>query len=123
MRLTRIIFACALVATSLGCQSGNEQTIPDGLSGVWVTSHPKYADRYFQLKDDVIIFGTGKETIELHALMNIDATPYGDIIHYTISHLNHYGQYYTFSFYYNPTNDGTIWFENQKHILWTRVRR
>lgn len=112
-----------MVATILGCQSGNGKAIPDDLSGLWKTSDPNYTDRYFEIKDDVIIFGTGRETIELHALMDIDAILYGDVILYTISHLNHEGQYYTFSFFYDSADDGAIWFKNQKNILWTKERR
>jgi len=55
----RIVAATALLATLAGCQAQNENPVPDHLLGVWTTSAPRYADRYIEIRHDMIIFGTG----------------------------------------------------------------
>ena len=128
MKSTRIFVAVALLATVIGCQpqsqsQADNSTVPEKLLGVWKTSHPKYADRFFEIKKDFIIFGTGGESFELHALADIHESWEGKSILYTISHLNHEGQRYTFAFYYNPDDGGTIRFKNQPNIVWTKETR
>ncbi len=128
MKSTRIFVAVTLLATVIGCQpqsqsQADNSTVPEKLLGVWKTPHSKYADRFFEIKNDALIFGQGGEKIELHALADIHETWEGKSILYTISHLNHEGQRYTFAFYYDPTDGGTIRFKNQKQIIWTKEGR
>lgn len=122
MKFPRICLAIALLTTTVGCQSDNGKTVPDTLVGVWKTSHPKYADRFIEIKKEFVIFGTGGESSTVHAIADVDRIHDGKNI-YTITHLNHAGQRYSFSFYYDPSNDGTMRFRNQKDILWTREGR
>jgi hypothetical protein len=123
MTARRILIAFALLATLSGCQSENGSTVPEHLLGVWTTPHPKYADRYFELRNDAIIFGHGGENFEVHALEDVDQTREEGSILYTITHLNHHGQRFTFAFYYDPANNGAIRFKNQKDIVWTKEAR
>jgi hypothetical protein len=122
MTSRRIFVAVAALAILFGCESQKETTVPDHLLGVWKTTHPKYADRYFEIRNDAIIFGHGGENFELHALADIDRSRDGESTLYTLTHLNHHGQRFSFAFYYDPTNDGVIRFKNQKEISWTKER-
>ena len=118
----RIVAAMALLATLAGCQAQKESPVPDHLLGVWSTSAPRYGDRYIEIRNDMIIFGTGGDTFELHALTEVTEAREGEAIVYTITHLNHFGQPYTLSFYYEPTSDGIMRFKNQKEIVWTKEK-
>ncbi|MGH7424069.1 MAG: hypothetical protein ACREJ1_10410, partial [Candidatus Methylomirabilales bacterium] len=62
----------ALIATLAGCQAQKESPVPDHLLGVWTTSAPRYADRYIEIRNDMIIFGTGGDAFELHALTDVN---------------------------------------------------
>jgi hypothetical protein len=119
----RIVSAMALLATLAACQAQKENSVPDHLLGVWSTSAPRYADRYIEIRNDMIIFGTGGDAFELHVLAELNEAREGEAILYTISHLNHFGQPYTLSFYYEPTSDGIIRFKNQREIAWTKERQ
>jgi hypothetical protein len=116
----RIVATMALLATLAACQAQKEDLVPDHLLGVWTTSAPAYVDRYIEIRNDVIIFGTGGDTFEVHALTDIDDTREHGSIVYTITHLNHFGQPYTASFYYEPRGNGVIRFKNQRDIAWTK---
>jgi len=116
----RIVAAMALFVTLAACQAQKENSVPDHLLGVWSTSAPRYADRYIEIRNDMIIFGTGGDAFELHALTDIKEAREGEAILYTITHLNHFGQSYTLSFYYEPSGDGIMRFKNQREIAWTK---
>jgi hypothetical protein len=120
IRFARILFAIPLLATTLGCQSGDGKTAPDNIIGVWKTSDSKYAGRYIEIKNDTIIFGTGGDTFQLHAIADVDASHERNSTLYTISHINHHGQRYEFAFYYDPDNNGMMRLKNRRHIIWTR---
>lgn len=119
MTMTRIFVAIALVATIMGCQSRKDNIVPENLVGVWKTSHPKYADRFLEIKNNIIIIGKGKETIGLHPIVAFDHHWEGNSVLYTISHINDHGKRYTTSLYYEPTN-GVIRLKNQTHVIWTK---
>jgi hypothetical protein len=119
---TRVLLAFALLAALTGCQSEQDATVPEHLLGVWTTPHPKYADRYFEIRNDAMIFGHGGENFEVHALADVDQSREEGSILYTITHLNHDGQRLTFAFYYDPATKA-IRFKNQKAIVWTKERR
>ncbi len=119
-RTKGLVLMLTLLTLIVGCQSRKDKNVPDALVGVWKTSTAKYADRFFEITKDVIIFGTGDGNSNLHLIDNIDTLREDQTILYTITYLNPEGQPYNFSFYYDPAHDGVIRFKNQKQIAWTK---
>ena len=104
------------------CQCGRQTTVPHDLIGVWETTEPTYADRPFEIKTDEVIFGTGNEKSDAYPITKIKIEKdreEGGTLH-TIWYRNIERQEYQFSFYYDPTNQGTIRFKNQKNFGWTK---
>lgn len=120
MKSRRALLALALLTAMLGCTPGHEKTVPQDLLGVWTTSEPKYADRFFELTKDAIIFGTGGDNFEVYSVESVERTRDEEGLVYNIRYLNHVGQPYAFSIYYDPSNRGVIRFKHQKHFAWTR---
>lgn len=102
MRATRAFLLFTLLATTVGCQAANKETIPDVLVGVWKTPEPKYPDRFFEIKKPVIIFGTGEGKTDIHPIMNVQKVHKEKNALYIISFMNRDGQYYRFSFFTIP---------------------
>jgi hypothetical protein len=102
-------------------QCGGKGTIPEDLIGVWETTSPTYADRFFEITLGEVIFGTGERTFDTYPITKIkmekDATQKNL---YVICYKNVEGQEYNFSFYYDPANRGKIRFKNQQEMVWTR---
>jgi len=115
-----VIIICLMVLSA--CQCGRKTPVPDNLIGVWETAAPAYADRFFEIKTDEIIFGTGEEKFDTYPITKIkiekDCEEQGTL--YVICYKNIEGQEYKFSFYYNPANQGTIRFKNQQEMVWTK---
>ncbi len=98
------------------CQCGRQATVPHDLIGVWETTEPAYADRFFEIKTDEIVFGTGDQKFGVYPISKIkvekDREERGTL--HTIWYRDVEGQEYKFSFYHDPANQGTIRFKNQK---------
>ncbi len=122
MKSRRILVAFVTLVCLCGCRSVKNKTVPDELVGVWKTSAPNYADRYFELKKDAIIFGTGKGSASVNAILKVEEVreEKEKVVLYVIHYTNEGGKDYLLSFYYDPTDAGRIRFKNQMQIEWTR---
>ena len=104
------------------CQRGGRVTIPEDLIGVWETRAPAYADRFFEITTDRVIFATGENTSDAYPIskMKIEKDSREQKNIYIICYKNTAGQEYKFAFYYDPANQGTIRFKNQSDMIWTK---
>jgi hypothetical protein len=116
-----IVIICFMVLAA--CQRGGKAAVPDELIGVWETTTSAYADRFFEIKTDEIIFGTGEETFDTYPItkMILEKDRVEQKTLYTICYKNMEGQEYKFSFYHDPANQGTIRFKNQKEMVWAKT--
>jgi len=115
-----IIIICLMVLSV--CHCGRKTTVPDDLIGVWLTTEPTYQDCFFEIKTKEIIFGTGEEKFDTYPITKIriekDLKEQSTL--YLICYKNIEKQEYKFFFYYDPANQGTIRFKNQREMVWTR---
>lgn len=119
----KTLVAFALLAAAFACQSTTGPTAPSDLVGVWKTSDPKYAGRFFEIKRDVVIFGTGEGNADIHTIFKIEKVREAAGILYTIFYVNRDGRQDGFSFYYDPANRGVIRLKHQRTIAWMKERR
>ena len=123
MKPIPVLLAFAILTTFIGCSPEKDTTVPDEFLGVWKTSAQKYADRYFEITKDVIIFDIGEGHVDSSPISSIETVSQGRHTLYTISYHNQEGQEYLFSFYYDSAQDGVIVFKNQEDIRWTKEPR
>ena len=93
--------------------------------GAWKTAAPLYTDRFFEIKKDEIVFGTGEGRFNTNAIISIEAEKMRgeETSLYTIHYKDQEGEKYTFSFHYDPAMNGVIRLKNQKQFAWTRGSR
>jgi hypothetical protein len=122
MKAERVLIIFIILLVFFAFQCGKKPTVPDDLIGVWKTSTPQYEDRFFEIKKDEIIFGTGEGNSDTHRINNIEMEKIRGVESrlYTIHYKNLEGQECKFSFYYDPTKRGVIRFKNQEKMVWTR---
>jgi hypothetical protein len=124
MRPRSIWVTCTFLVFLVACQSGQGSNVPKHLLGVWKTTHPKYADRFFEIRNDrILIFGTGDGAFELHALEEIEVGHEEGFVLYRLTHLNHHGQRYTLALLYEPAHGGLLRFKNQRDVAWKKEDR
>jgi hypothetical protein len=113
------IIICLMALSAFQC--GGKGTVPENLIGVWETTSPTYADRFFEITSGEVIFGTGEHTSDTYPIAKIrmEKDPTGRAL-YVICYKNVEGQEYKFSFYHDPANRGSIKFKNQQEMVWTK---
>jgi hypothetical protein len=115
---TIIVYLMVLAA----CQGGGKAAVPVELIGVWETTAPTYADRFFEITAGEVMFGTGEEKFDTYPItkIKIEKDFKEQKAYYIIYYKNVEGQEYKFSFYFDRANQGTIRFKNQKEMVWTK---
>ena len=72
----------------LACGRHVEDGVPTDLRGRWITSEPKYHDRYLEIQPDRLIWGVGKFELYNHPIEKVESQPETDKqtrywLHYT----------------------------------------
>ena len=116
------LFLAVLTALT-GCSDSPDITdLSDDLIGIWRTSYPKYADRYFTLEKTVVSFatGAGDSTYTIHPISSVEGQEEPEVgrVLYTVNYSVE-GEQHQFFFYHYPANQ-TIRFKNQSDFEWTR---
>lgn len=119
MKLVRTLAALAVFTLLLACGARKFPSVPDELVGVWKTSAPQYADRFFELRKSFIVFGTGEASVSVHFIEYVEEAPAGERTLYTISYLDD-GKRYRWSFSYDPEHGKVIRLKNQTQMVWTK---
>jgi HAMP domain-containing protein len=112
-----------LAAACLACGGGKTTIeIPRGMSGTYVTSDPRYADRYFRLSDSELVLGLGEHGERRHAIRSVELDWKEQRALYTIEYLGEQDRE-RLRFFYERKGNGQIYLENQPTIRWTKERQ
>jgi len=69
------VLAFVVMTLSTGCESGSK-TPPAEIIGQWITDAPRHRDRIFEIRSDVVLFGTGKFSgPRLYSLIRVEPRP------------------------------------------------
>jgi hypothetical protein len=92
---------------------------PNELIGAWITSAKGYEDGMLVFSKTGVAFSVGAEHLDAQAVRRIEVMPEGPLTLYTVVYGDSRSDEQTLSFYYH-TNNQTITFKNQSHLVWTR---
>lgn len=118
--ITRLVAALVFLNLAAACNPPKD-TLPDELHGVWTTSDPRYAGRFFWLNSDFIVFKTGQDSVSTHRIIKILKAPNNEGVLYTLAYANQDGKELWLSFVYDVLNGGVIRFKNQNDVLWNKL--
>lgn len=118
MRTLGIFIAVALCATLWGC-SHTVDSMPEDLIGVWKTADKRYANRYFELSADRIIFSTGGWGVTAHPIDRIEEHHENGQTLYILYYPTEEGDPSQLSFYYDSIQS-VIRFKNQAQFEWVK---
>ncbi len=109
----------AVLVTVLVLRSKDNQFLPDDLVGRWTTSAPEYTNRFLELSEVAVIFGTGEDNIDVNFISSVDKRVEGGSTLYTIKYRDPKGMDGQVSLYWDPTEE-VIRLKNQKRIIWEK---
>ncbi len=119
MRTKDVFIVIALCTTFWGCSFHRVVSMPEDLIGVWKTADKRYADRYFELHADRVIFSTGGWGVTAHPIDRIEEHHEDGKILYIIYYPSEEGEPSQFSFYHD-SNQSVIRFQNQEQFEWVK---
>ncbi len=114
-RIGLVILLSLLVG---GCALPNED-LPTEILGRWATSEPRYADRFFEIQDEMLRFGTGGDDSEMYSIARVGTEPHPRGRLFRVTYLVD-GEELLFAFHYDAANS-TIRLHNQSDFEWTKA--
>ena len=122
-RRTRVLLAiaCVMLAGLIYAVVVRDEAVscPNELIGAWETSARGYEDGMLVFSKTDVIFSVGAEHVDAQAVRGLETIPNGLRTLYTVIYGDSRRDEQTLSFYYH-TNEQTITFKNQSHLVWTR---
>jgi hypothetical protein len=117
-----IVLGIVLIsAVAIFIFSGEDSVeIPEKLFGRWTTADPKYADRFFDLSKNSVVFGVGNGNIAVYTTDDIYGIIEDDRIIYTVIFVDDEGVEYSQSLYFSKNDDNLLFFKNQNKIGWRK---
>ncbi len=67
-----IVLVSGVFAAVSGGNAAVSMTIPDPFVGIWKTTAPNYADRFFQITKDIVVFSIGDGKTDMHPITNVE---------------------------------------------------
>lgn len=122
--LARLFLITPLIAVGVplvvaACGPETVETPPADVTGRWSTETEYYADRAFEITDDMLYLHQGGDTFGAYPIEEV-LVSHDDLPFYSIEYRGDENAIFSFRFYLSPEAGGTIFFPNQREMRWHR---
>ena len=104
------------------CDTETFETSPADITGLWSTTHPDYADRALEITPGRLYLLPSSDTISAHDIVRVRLS-HDDLPFYSIEYTGDEDELFTFRFYLSQARGGTIYFPNQRELIWHRAHK
>lgn|GEM_PF-3393303 len=119
-RLIVVLFCVIFAGYISGC-SRTPTSIPEELSGKYITDHPGYEDQYFELSSDHIIMGFADGMLKYYDVIKVEKEIVDPKTLYTVLCANESeGEEFNFAFFVDAAVEGIINFKNKPQVSWKK---
>ncbi len=101
MHVRALVTGASLLFALVGCGS---DPLPDDLIQVWRNPAQGYSDRYFEVREDLIIFGTGAHSSKMHSIERVRSQRVGETTELTIEYRADDGETVPLNLVHTPGN-------------------
>ena len=119
MMKARVFCLFMTMAFLVGCSSGDQPVDPKLFFGAWQTDAAKYADRFIDIKENTIAFGTGGQDFQSYSITGMVVDLSTGRPQYTIYYRNLTGDDFQMTFYSDSSRQ-VIRLKHQEQIEWKR---
>lgn len=115
-----LTFVVLLAAMAMNC--GKITTLSNELLGTWKTSNISYSGTFFELKKDVIVFGSKDGDVNTYRILEVKKQKMenNEWDSYIIFYQDNDFHRVEFSFFYRSTGTPVIRFKNQPVLVWKK---
>jgi hypothetical protein len=110
-----------------GYISGCFQTpafIPEELSGKYITTHPEYKGKYFELSPKLITMGFDGGILKFYDVKRVEREISDRRTLYTVLCVNEdQGEEFNFAFFADLAGEGIIHFKNKPQVSWGKRKQ
>ena len=118
-RLTVVLFSVIFAGYISGCFH-TPTSIPEELSGKYMTTHPGYEGEYFELSPDHIVMGFANGMVKYYDVKKVEQTIVDPKTLYTILCANEeQGEEFNFAFF---AVKGIIHLKNKPQVSWKKEK-
>ena len=122
-RLIAFSFSVLFAANILGCFY-LPATIPEGVRGLYRTTHREYDDQFFELDSSHITMGFGGGKYKYYNVERVEKEIIDYKILYTILCSNEAeGEEFNFSFFVYFSGEVIVHFKNKPQVLWKKQKK
>ena len=105
-----------------GCEQKSSEPFPSYLIGTWVTQDSRYKDRYLEINEGEIIFGTGEDKPNTFFIDSFKKETRASVTEWTFFCQNIEETLFEIViFYHAETDGGSIILKNKEGIVWHKV--
>ena len=116
------LFSVMLAEYILGCFHP-PASIPEELSGKYITTHPGYVDQFFRLSPGLITLGFGDGKHKFYKVKRVEKKIIEHRTLYTILCGNEdQGEEFNFAFFTDLAGEGVIHFKNKPQVVWEKQK-
>ena len=116
--LVSVIFAGYISGCSRALTS-----IPEELSGKYITDHPGYENEYFELSPDHIVMGFANGKLKYYDVKKVEKEIVDPKTLYTVLCANEKeGEEFNFAFFADAAVKGVIHFKNKPQVSWEKEK-
>lgn len=122
----RLYITILLMVVSLfGFSCSNPAVFPKQLIGTWVTDTEQYEDRYIQIDDTKIIFGTGEPVPNIFFINSFESRPFGKTTEWIFQCELKKGEAFTINllYYFGQDSVEKLQLKNSPQIVWHREEK
>jgi len=119
-----LAMACFILITFYitGCEQKSSEPFPSYLIGTWVTQDSRYKDRYLEITEGEIIFGTGEDKPNTFFIDSFKKETRASIAEWTFFCQNIEETLFEIVIFYNAgTKNASITLRNKEEIVWHKV--
>ena len=121
-RLTVVLFSVIFAGYISGCFH-TPTSIPEALSGKYITTHPGYEDEYFELSPERITMGFADGMLKHYDVKKVETEIVYRRTLYTVLCVNEdQGEEFNFAFFADVAGKGIIHLKNKPQVSWEKEK-
>lgn len=86
MTLRETVIGVSLLLAISGCGGDASEPLPEDLIQVWRNPAPGYEDRYFEIREQWVLFGTSDFTFKMHPIESVQSQHVDKVTKFTIEY-------------------------------------